>query len=323
MKAISNLLRSENFCLKSLHLSYMGIDDDGMILLASGLVTPQSLKSLDLSRNNIGDVGLKALYVRLSNSTNNLEWLNLSENGPFSAIGLRCFSHVILKALNLKELNLVDSSINDEGLTLLAGGLRKHPTLARLDLSCNEISSEGLQALAAAEISSLRRLGLARNAINDEALEMLVAGIETLSVETLDLSSNDMITSSGLAALTPILRRNSCSLKDINLKPAQIEDIGAEAFAEGLVGNQSLEKLSFSCTNVTATGWSAFSTLLCDTSSVNNIYLPNHTLQEIGCFHDAPSSVQRYLRVNRQNQYNVPICKILMSYSDLNMTPFL
>ena len=325
-KALSGLLRSENFCLKSLHLSYMGIDDDGMIPLASGLVTSQSLKSLDLSRNNIADLGLKALSNLSKNNNNNLEWLNLSENGPFSAVGLSCFSQAILKALNLKELHLCNNAINDEGLQALAVGLRKHPTLARLDLSMNAIGIEGLRALAVAEITSLRWLSVARNAINDEALGVLAEGIENfVSLETLNLANNNMITSSGMAVLTPIFRR-SCSLKEIDLYPTNIKDSEARAFAEGLVGNESLERVSFGCTNITALGWSAFSALLCDTSSVNNVYLSNHTLEVIGSRHNSssvPFSVRQYLRLNRQNQYDVPMCKILMSYSDLDMTPFL
>ena len=326
LKALSSLFRSKTFCLRSLDMSEVGIDNEGMITLASGLAAIQSLESLNLSNNAISDEGLQALAVGLSNNKN-LESLNLSRNGgSFSAIGLRHLSDVIPTVSNLKALDLSGNAINDECLQALAVGLRKHCTLERLDLSSNAIGSEGLRALAAAEISSLRWLSLARNAINDEAWKALAEVVESLSnMETLNLSRN-RITISGLEALSRIFKNRSCSLKEIDLYPTNIDDSEAKAFAEGLVGNQSLTKLLFDYTDLTALGWSAFSTLLCDTSSVNNTYLSNHTLEAIGCrysLYGIPSSIQTYLTLNRQKQYNVPICKILMSHSDLDMTPFM
>ena len=331
LKALSSLFRSKTFCLRSLDMSEVGIDNEGMITLASGLAAIQSLESLNLSNNAISDEGLQALAVGLSNNKN-LESLNLSRNGgSFSAIGLRCLSDVIPTALNLRELNLEGNSINDEYLQALAVGLRKHCTLERLDLTSNAIGSEGLRALAAAEITSLRWLSLANNAINDEALGVFVEGIENVvNLEALDLSDNNMITPSGLAVLAPIFHRESCSLKEIDLYPTNLEDREARAFAEGLVGNESLTELLLDYKDITALGWSAFSTLLCDTSSVNNTYHSNHTLEVIGRRHifdpymdRIHSSVQTYLLLNSQNEYDVPICKILMSHSNLDMTPFL
>ena len=324
LQALSSLFQSKKFCLQSFNVHAMNIDSEGMVTLASGLATLQSLKILDLAANAIGDEGLEALAVGLSNG-NNLELLNLSHNGPFSAVGLRRLSDVIPTASNLKTLDLSGNSINDEGLQALAVGLSRHPALERLDLSRNEIGSDGLRALATTEISSLRLLNLSRNAINDGALTVVAEGVENfVSLEALNLSYNNMITSSGVAALTPIFRRESCSLKEMNLNPTMIEDSEAIAFAEALAGNQSLTKLLFNCRNLTASGWSAFSTLLWDTSSVNNIYLSNHTLEVIGGRYDSgiPSSLRQFLKLNRQNRFDVPICKILMSSLNTDMTPF-
>ena len=326
LKALSSLFQSKIFCLRSLDMSEVGINNEGMITLASGLAAIQSLESLNLSNNAISDEGLHALAVGLSNNKN-LESLNLSRNGgSFSVMGLRCLSDVIPTALNLKALDVSGNAINDEGLQALAIGLRKHPTLAKLSLSSNAIGSEGLRALAAAEISSLRWLSLARNVINDEAWKALAEVVESLcNMEELNLSRN-RITTSGLEVLSRIFKNKGCSLKEIDLYPTNIEDSEAKAFAEGLVGNESLTKLLFDYTDVTATGWSAFSTLLCDTSSVNNTYLSNHTLEAIGCRYSRygiPTSIQTYLKLNRQNEYDVRICKILMSHSNLDMTPFL
>ena len=329
LTALSSLFRSKKFCLRSFDVSDMLLDDVGMNILAAGVASIPSMQSLNLKSNAIGDEGLQSLAVGVSNNKN-LETLNLSNNGPFSEIGLRHLSDVIPKVLNLKELYLSSNSISEEGLQTLAVGLRKHPALERLDLSSNAIGSDGLRALATAEITSLRSLNLARNAINDEALGVFVEGIENfVNLETLDLTDNNMITPSGLAVLAPIFHRESCSLKEIDLYPTNLEDREAIAFAEGLVGNESLTDLLLDYKDITALGWSAFSTLLCDTSSVNNTYLSNHTLEVIGHRHIFGGmdrihlSVQTYLLLNRQNEYDVPTCKILMSHSNLDMTPCL
>jgi len=242
LRALSALLRSKKICLQSLCLSPLVIDDDGMTALADGLASLQSLKSLDLSFNDIGDEGLQALAASLANS--DLEKLDVSCNDSFSDIGLRCLSDVLPTALNLKSLNLGGNSINDVGLQALAVGLKNHCTLERLELSNNAISSnEGLQALTAAQTSSLRCLCLANNAIDDEALEVLVEGMENLrNIETLSLSGN-RVTASGLSVLTPIFHRYSCSLKELDLNRMNIGDEGSEVLAEGLRGNKSLTKL--------------------------------------------------------------------------------
>ena len=324
-RALSALVRSKKFCLQSLDVSYMSIDADEMTALADGLASMKSLKSLDLSFNDIGDEGLQALAASLTNS-NDLEQLDVSCNGSFSAIGLKSLAHALPEASYLKELHLRSNSINDEGLKALAVGLTTHNTLERLDLSRNAISSDGLQALTAANTSSLRWLSLESNAIDDEAVKVLVEGMENLcNVEALTLSRN-RVTASGLSVLINIFHRESCSLKEIDLDGMDIGDGEAEVLAEGSRGNTSLTKLFCDQTNVTALGWSAFSRLLCDTSSVNNTYLSNHTLEVIGCrygsLYGIPSSIQRYLKLNKQSQYDVPICKILVSHSTLDMTPF-
>ena len=101
--------------------------------------------------------------------------------------------------------------------------------------------------------------------------------------------------------LSAFFHAESCSLNQVSLYDMSIGDDGAVALANGLIGNKSLKQLS----------WSIFPI----------------TLEAIGCRYGArddihSSLVERYLKLNIQKQYDVPICKILMSHSDLDMTPF-
>jgi hypothetical protein len=106
-----------------------------------------------------------------------------------------------------------------------------------------------------------------------------------------------------------------------------IGDDGASALADGLVGNKSLKQLRFDVdvAGITEVGWSAFSKLLCDTSSANSTYLSNHTLQWIGDGddHGAPEDVKKYLACNKvsvvlrsKQDVDVAFWKILRHFND-------
>jgi hypothetical protein len=120
-------------------------------------------------------------------------------------------------------------------------------------------------------------------------------------------------------------------------------DEDATALADALSGNKSLRTLCLpkqqnedeECA-ITDAGWSAFSKLLCDTSSINNTYLSNHTLTHIGApndMDDTPTHVTDLLEMNAAIQsgimrnreiahmHSLKRCKIFMSHPDLDMEP--
>jgi len=113
-----------------------------------------------------------------------------------------------------------------------------------------------------------------------------------------------------------------------------IGDNGAEVLARGLVGNKSLRLLHLCHPEVvrfTPAGWSAFSTALCDTSSVNNTYLSNHTFhqidrgfdEDVDIIEEDDERVVLYLQLNMQHPQYAARCKILMNHAHLDMTPLL
>ena len=115
-------------------------------------------------------------------------------------------------------------------------------------------------------------------------------------------------------------------------------DEDATALADALSGNKSLRTLCLpkqqnedeECA-ITDAGWSAFSKLLCDTSSINNTYLSNHTLTHVGAMmngmNGTPRDIVDLLKMNEGAQHSDFRCqrlvrvKILMSHPDLDMEP--
>jgi len=341
--------------IEELNLSGNDIGRDGCVALGSileGMRNP-NLAALDLGYNDIDDEGLHALVAGLINC-HKLTSLNLNGNALITGAGLRSLStllrsdHCRLECLHLYQMNM-----DNDGVTVLAAGLASLSTLKKLNLSNNRISDQGLQDLVGSLVNcnienlylshnsfsvfGLRSLGalmqrttrltslwLGRNAINDEGLECLVEGIvNCCSLQTLDLSNNQSITAAGLTSLSTFFRSDNCCLEKLWLWGINFGDDGAVALADGLMGNNSLTHVNFDSRGITSRGWSAFSKLLCDTASVNNTYLSNHTLVEIGGYRNVgnPSTIVEYLKFNKLQNCTAAICKILDSHPDIDIEP--
>ena len=192
-------------------------------------------------------------------------------------------------------------------------------------------------------ISKLTNLYLPNSGIDDACLQALVPGLcNNNNLGQLFIS--DPITAVGLRSLSPFLQSDRCSLRYLNVS-LRLGDEEAAALAGVLKGNKSLATLGLphhhgnrnQRRNMTDAGWSEFSKLLCDTSSINNTYLSNHNLTHIGApndMDDTPTHVTDLLEMNAaaaaqsSNMRNREIamqsltrCKIFMSHPDLDMEP--
>ncbi len=298
-RSLSTLFQSDCCQLKYLDLDSMNIEDDGAHVIATGLASLNLLEELHLSDNTIGDDGARALGAGLVN--------------------LR----------SLEKLCLGDNSIGDDGASAIAAGLASLHLLEALFLSDNSISDAGVSALAAGLASlSLERLDLENNSISDlgfRALADSLLGCDN-NLKYLSLSGNRSITASGLASLSALLQSESCSLVWICLKGIPFGDDGAVALADALKGNKSMKHLYFDpdSARVTSGGWSAFSKLVCDTSSVSATYLSNHSLETIGKRDSggAPSDVKALLVLNKHAVEHAAIRKILNIHPDFDIEPF-
>eukprot|EP00984_Skeletonema_dohrnii_P009299 scaffold3549_cov110-Skeletonema_dohrnii-CCMP3373.AAC.1 len=290
---------SKHTRLDSLHLCASKVNQKGCTAIG-GL---SSLKELSLRCNDIDDEGMNSLVGNMS-SLSNLMHLMIVGNNFITVSGIMTLSTFLQsKCRGLLHLELSNMGIDNHKAAALSSGL--------------------------AGLRSLKYLGL-RNSICDDALRNLVAAVTNKStLEVLNLSENDSITAKGLSSLSILFQSERCCLRELNLCDMHIGDDGAEALAKGLVGNKSLKCLKFhdsfltsARVGISTTGWSAFTRLVCDTSSINNTYLSNHTLERI-CGYNledgiSPPDVEHLLALNRR-QDEAPLCKILMNHPDLDM----
>ncbi len=172
--------------LESLNLVGSRIGDDELGTVVDFIQEHfPNIKSLNLSRNRIGNVGIANL-VGLTGLTQ-LQTLDLSDNG----IGNVGIANLVglTRLTQLQTLDLSDNDIRDTGVAHLAG----FNQLKTLDLSWNDIGNAGVAHLAG--LNQLKILSLSYNSIGDagaahlagltQLKELKLSGIEATSIDAL------------------------------------------------------------------------------------------------------------------------------------------
>eukprot|EP00984_Skeletonema_dohrnii_P001466 scaffold468_cov84-Skeletonema_dohrnii-CCMP3373.AAC.1 len=281
------------------------------------------------------DAGLHNL-CSFFRDNNNLRSIHLCR----TQIGRECAHELALalsqrQAQSLMQLNFIKNNLDDEGFAEIVQALWTQPQLEQLLCSSNNIgriSCEALGALMRERMTNLTRLHLRGNAIDDACLQALVPGLcNSNNLEVFSIS--DPITAVGLRSLSPFLQSDRCILGDLNII-LRLGYAEAAALVDALKGNKSLSTVNL-LRKATDAGWSEFSKLLCDTSSINNTNLSNHYLTHIGApgyrTDDTPLGIVDLLKMNAAAQssmrnreiamQSLTRCKIFMSHPDLDMEP--
>eukprot|EP00985_Skeletonema_marinoi_P021757 scaffold13520_cov158-Skeletonema_marinoi.AAC.4 len=313
-----------------LEVQYLSEEGEQVDAFMRGITHNQSIKELSILAD-LGDQGFENLgyFLRNNNALTSLIFEAFEAQTAHNiAMALEQCRHSSFRSFGLETTN-----ISDEGFAEIVTALRTQSQLEKLHLKYNNIGRDGCVALGNTfrrwEASNLTYLDLSNNNIDDIGLQALVEGMTNCSnLEQLYLSDNGQITAAGIRSISPLLQSETCSLEVLSLYRIKFGDNGAIALADGLRGNKSMRNLFFAPTlaGITDVGWSAFSKLLCDTSSINNTYLSNHTLERIGdgCSdYDAnPPDIEQYRAWNKDERRDAAICKILESHPDLDMEPF-
>jgi len=145
------------------------------------------------------------------------------------------------------------------------------------------------------------------------------------TLQELKLGHNQSITIRGWKAVSTQLETPDTILETLHVNNNNIGNDEALVFATALANNTTLKTLGLYGNGITLEGWEPFSKLLCDTSSVNNTYLSNHTLTNLGSTGESrrDTLVDVFLRLNgTSDKGKVAMKKILQHHSHFNMRPF-
>ncbi|XP_077077522.1 NLR family CARD domain-containing protein 3-like isoform X2 [Siphateles boraxobius] len=215
-------------------LSDCGVTDEGCVALASALRSnPSHLRTLDLSKNKLGDSGIKQLSDLLENPHCKLERLGLCDCCVTGEGCVALASALRSNPSHLRTLDLSKNKLGDSGVKQLSDLLENlYCKLELLGLYRCGVTDEGCVALASAlrsNPSHLRDLNLSENKLGDSGIKQLSAGLANphCKLEILVLSKCG-VTDEGCVDLASALRSNPSHLRDLYLYGNKLGDSGVK-----------------------------------------------------------------------------------------------
>lgn len=184
--------------LMRLDLSSCAIGN-GTRLIGEALSMNTTLQYLNLCRNRIGPAGVQSLVEGL-HSNRTLKVLDLSDNETIGDQGAQIIASALPHdTIAIAALYLHHCDISDQGMKLIAKGLRKNKALKLLDVSFNRITNVGWACLADESLrhnSTLRVLRILFSSstpfVSDTGASFIadVLRYTNHSLERLDLTGN-------------------------------------------------------------------------------------------------------------------------------------
>ncbi|XP_053528541.1 NACHT, LRR and PYD domains-containing protein 1 isoform X4 [Artibeus jamaicensis] len=236
VQSLCEALKCPHCHLETLRLAECGLTAVGCQELAGGLSTNRSLTELDLSFNEILDIGARHLFQSLRVSTSKLQHLLLIRCGLTFAC-CQDLAFMLTDSPSLTELDLRQNNLGDLGIRLLCKGLGQ-PTcqLRLLRLADCGLTAKNCQELAC-ELSTnrnLTNLDLSFNKLLDIGAQYL---FKRLRVSTCKLQRLLLIrcglTSACCQDLASMLT-DSPSLTDLDLRQNNLGDLGMRLLCKGL-----------------------------------------------------------------------------------------
>ena len=177
--------------------------------------------------------------------------------------GFRSMGEMLAKNTSLKNLCIGNEGMQDEGMQLLCEGMMENYTVKVWDLEFKGLGTMGIEALSgvlASPVCVLETLNLSRNALTDEAIEILCnALLKNTTIRHLDLAEN-AFTAACMPALTRWLTSPECRLETLVLRNNDFKN-ASSALGKALARNTSLITLNLNdcqLSEVLLSSWSSF-----------------------------------------------------------------
>ncbi|XP_053505803.1 NACHT, LRR and PYD domains-containing protein 12-like [Ictalurus furcatus] len=274
--ALVSALSSETSNLRELHLTVKTLDltgnelgDSGVKSLCAGLENPHcKVETLRLSGCYVSDEGCAALTSALRSNPSHLTELHLSYNNVGDS-GVKNLSAVLENPhCKLEILRLYNCGVSDEGCAALTSALRSNPShLRHLNLSENKLGDSGVKSLSAVlenPLCKLEKLWLYNCGVSDEGCAALTSALRSNPSHLRDLNlSYNNLGDSGVKSLSAVLENPLSILETLRLCFCGVSDEGCAALTSALRSNPShLRELNLSENNVGDSGVKCLSAVL-------------------------------------------------------------
>ncbi|XP_042341181.1 NACHT, LRR and PYD domains-containing protein 14-like isoform X2 [Plectropomus leopardus] len=239
--ALAFSLKANPAHLRVLDLALNHFGDGGVEKLSEFLAEPLcQLESLDLNDCRLTAKCCRSLTSALSRSSA-LRELDLSNN-DLADLGVKLLSDWLRKPqCELKILRLVCCNFEEIGCAALAFSLKSNPVHLRvLDLEGNKIGDVGVDKLSEfleKPHCQLETLNLKNCRLTTKCCKSLTFALShSFALDELDLSNN-CLTDQGVKQLSEWLRKRQCGLKILRLARCQITENGCAALSHCLKSN--------------------------------------------------------------------------------------
>ena len=301
----------------------LGICNDEVVISSDGrYFTSRDGDDYSQLGNCIGrNTNLKTLYVKLDSIG-----LSATDSGFFD--GIKQNSSIDKFKLSGYSGD-IRHPIGEVGCELLKAFRENNScNLTDLRIWCCDISSIDERVIINTTLrrcTNLKTLHFNYNNLTCEELLPMVEAIKgNSSLQRLSLFSN-RIRNVGCETLATLLQDPTCNLVTLDLHDNQTGNEGAIAIANSLANNNKLKKLNLNRNEmgIQSLVEDAFSRVLCNTTSINDIYSSNHSLETLSLSTLSRDSLAFLLQLNEgTNKNQVAIRKILRYHPSIDMEPF-
>ncbi|XP_036897557.1 protein NLRC5 isoform X3 [Sturnira hondurensis] len=231
--------REDKYWLKKLDLSHFPLGVSTLAVLTEALSHMTLLRSLCLSRNDIGDIGCYHLSQALRAATS-LEELGLSHN-QIGDMGAQHIAAILPTLPELRKIDLSANGISPTGGVQLAESLALCKHLEELMLGYNPLGDLTALGLAQGLPQHLRVLHLQSSRLGPKGALSLGQALDGCPhLEEISLAENS------LAGQVPHLCRGLPLLRQIDLVSCEIDNQAAKPLAAGLALCPALEEILLS-----------------------------------------------------------------------------
>jgi len=213
--ALKESIEEDTWDINSLVLENNSLSERQVGVLASALIETISIRQINFNGNQMGSIGAGYIAMLLNGTLND----------------------------RITKVSLRGCNIGDAGAAKFGKALREQSPMRALDLSFNNISGDGMNALSQSlRTSSLSVLDLGSNHLGNKGVSQLATSLAKSSALTvLYLDRND-ISDSGAVALSKAISQNT-ALNELHLARNRFTEDGRKVLEESKEASHTMTTL--------------------------------------------------------------------------------